>query len=165
MSLHARLTAVLAAVALAAACDKGTDPPPSQELICNDRRTTRPGVSFDTLVLGDREGHPLLVLLSRDEQRSDPSARPRWEVRETSVPGTHELIIDGHRSGYGGVPVIRAWSSIGKDRQYVEVRLPVDWISRFTITLDPNGPRHLPELTDQEIEAFWDNRVRPLFPK
>jgi hypothetical protein len=114
--------------------------------------------------MGDQEGHPLLVLLSREEQSAGPSGRPRWEVRETATPGKHQLIIDGHLSGYDGTPVVRAWSSQGTDRKYVEVRLPLEWIPRFTITLDPNGPRHLPEFSDQEIEDFWTGKVRPLFP-
>jgi hypothetical protein len=166
MALSARLATLLAVGLLLGGCDKGEgEPAPSiQEVICNDRRMTRPGVSFDTLVMGDPEGHPLLVLLSREEQSAGPSGRPRWEVRETATPGSHLLIIDGHRSGYGGTPVVKAWSSKGTDRQYVEVRLPVEWISRFTITLDPNGPRHLPEFSDQEIEDFWADKVRPLFP-
>jgi hypothetical protein len=164
MALSARLAALLAVGSLFGGCDKGPPGPSIQEVICNDRRMTRPGVSFDTLVVGDQEGRPLLVLLSRDEQSSGPSGRPRWEVRETSTPGQHMLTIDRVVSGYGGTPVVRAWSSKGTDRQYVEVRLPVEWISRFTITLDPNGPRHLPEFSDQEIESFWADKVRPLFP-
>jgi len=158
-----RCVALFLAVSLSG-CDKAEDKPPLQDIVCNEQRTPRPGVTFDTLVMGDLEGHPLLVLLSRDEQSTKSPQGPRWEVREYATPGTHLLIIDRVVSGYGAIPAVRAWSSKETDRQYVEVKLPVEWIPRFTITGNPNGPRHLPEFTDQEIEAFWAERVQPLFP-